>query len=418
MGSSAARMASDGSATVGDGTVRKTAPRGYVIGLDGLRATAVMIVMASHLNLIDCGWIAVASFYVLSGFLITRVLFRDVDRAPGLGAYLKRFYVRRILRIFPVYYLYLLVLVALMPFFGALYREIHGQIGFAFVHVYNLFMLTSAHHGTHVLDHLWSMSLEEQLYFAWPLVVYLLGRQRLPWLLIALIVGGPVIRWATVAYWPPALPFNFVAPEKVHFAVFFSTFSHLDAFALGASLNYVKTLPRPAWLALTLPLSYLIAVPVQGWGIEPSWTYGAPLSLGYPLSLPNHYQYVWGYSVMNFNMALLICAICQTGRIQSFFSHPALDWLGQRSMTIYIIHYGTLFAMEPLLRVMKQAVGNQYVGTFLFIPLWFSVVFSLAHLIHERIEKPVFRLKDKLSPDVDRRLGVAPAPAVPAELPS
>jgi peptidoglycan/LPS O-acetylase OafA/YrhL len=371
-----------------------------------------MIVMVSHLNLIDFGWIAVASFYVLSGFLITRVLFRDVESASSLGPYLKRFYIRRILRIFPVYYVYLLILVALMPFFGALYHEIHGQIGFAFVHVYNLFMLTTAHHGTHVLDHLWSMSLEEQLYFAWPLVVYLLGRQRLPWLLVALVIAGPIIRWATVAYWPPALPFHFIPREKAYFGVFFSTFSHLDAFALGASMNYLRVLPRSWWLAVTLPLSYLIAVPVQGWGIEPVGPYSAPLSLGYPLSMPHGYQYVWGYTVMNFNMALLICAISQAGRIQNFFSHPALDWLGQRSMTIYIIHYGTLFAMEPLLRVMKQGVGHPLVATFLFIPLWFSVVFVAAHVLHERIEKPVFKLKDKFSP-VQKPQTVATAGAIP-----
>src|SRR5581483_7392179 len=405
LGSFDATMATGESST--PASVGKTAPRGYVIGLDGLRATAVMIVMTAHLNLIGCGWIAVASFYVL---------LRDVDNAPSLGPYLKRFYVRRILRIFPVYYLYLLAIVALMPFFDALYREVHGQIGFAFAHVYNLFILTAAHHGTHVLDHLWSMSVEEQLYFAWPLIVYLLGRRRLPWLLVALIAAGPVIRWAMVAFWPPPLPIHFIPQEKVYFGVFMSTLSHLDAFALGALLNYVKRLPSPRWLLLTLPVSYLIAVPVQGWGIAPTGPFSAPLSLGYPLSLPAHHQYVWGYTVMNFNMALLICAICQAGRIQDFFSHRVLDWLGQRSMTIYIIHYGILFAMEPLLRAMKAMAGNPYVATFLFIPLWFSVVVCLAHVIHERVEKPVFKLKDRIAPDRQRRAAVAaPATAIAAE---
>jgi len=371
------------------------------------------MVMAAHLYLLDCGWIGVASLFVLSGFLITRVLFSDIESTPSLGPCLKRFYIRRSLRIFPVYYLYLVVLLVLMPFFGALYDQVHDQIGFAFVHVYNLFVLTKAHHYTHVLDHLWSMSVEEQFYLVWPLVVYFVGRKRLPWLCIAVILVAPVIRWATVAYWPPdGWSIQFISREKAFFAVYFSTASHIDAFAFGALLNYIRIKPRAWWVPFSLLVSYLIAVPVQGWGILPigsPWV--APLSLGYPLSLPNGHQYVWGYSVVYFNMALLIYAISHAGWIQDFFSMKALDWLGQRAYPIYEVHYGILFAMEPLLRVMYHALGSWYLATFLFFPLWASVVFVVSHWIHEKIEKPAFRLKDRFSSSVR-------GPAAPASTPA
>jgi peptidoglycan/LPS O-acetylase OafA/YrhL len=372
--------------------------QGYMAGIDGLRGVACLMVMVAHLNLLDCGWFGVASLFVVSGFLITRVLFSDIEGTESLGACLKRFYIRRSLRIFPVYYLYLVLLLVVAAFVPVVDRNIDGQIGFAFFHVYNLFVLTGHHHYTHLLDHLWSMSVEEQFYLAWPLVVYFAGRKRLPWICLAILVVAPLIRWLTVAHWPPPLPIEFVPRAKVYFANYFSTLSHIDAFAYGALLNYVKVRPRAWWLPLSLAVSYLIAVPVQGWGILPGpRPWAAPFSFGYPLSLPEGYQYVWGYSVVYFNYALLIYAICHLPSVQKVFSHAVLDWLGKRAYPIYVFHYALLFAMTPLLITLKQWSGSGYVGSFLFMPLWFAVVFAVAHLVHERIEKPAFKLKDLFS---------------------
>lgn len=387
-------------------------PRGYLAGIDGIRGIACLMVMVAHLNLLDCGWFGVASLFVVSGFLITRVLFSDIAAEPTLGACLKRFYIRRSLRIFPVYYFYLVLLVVIAGFVRAVDQQIDGQIGWAFVHVYNLFMLTDGHRYTHLLDHLWSMSVEEQFYLCWPLLVYFVGRKRLPWVLLAIVVAAPLIRFLTVTYWPPALPFHFIAKEKAYFANYFSTFSQIDGFAFGAALNYVKVKPRVWWLPLSLLLSYLIAVPVQGWGIAPTGgIYAAPLSFGYPLSMPNGYQFAWGYSVVYFNYALLIHSICHLPPIERVFSHRALNWLGERAYPIYVFHYGLLFAMKPLLVTLKTWTGSTSLGSFAFIPLWFAVVFAIAHFIHERIEKPAFRLKDRFSSARSRPATAAPSPA-------
>src|SRR5579871_6644947 len=73
--------------------------------LDALRALAVLLVMLFHFRLLAVGWVGVSIFFVISGFLITRILLRDAGRF-ALGEYLGLFYVRRALRIFPIYYLY------------------------------------------------------------------------------------------------------------------------------------------------------------------------------------------------------------------------------------------------------------------------------------------------------------------------
>ena len=82
---------------------------GRIAGLDGVRALAVLLVMTVHLYLVGCGWIGVQLFFVLSGFLITRILLAAKDRGGGAGRYFGQFYLRRSLRIFPAYYAYLLL---------------------------------------------------------------------------------------------------------------------------------------------------------------------------------------------------------------------------------------------------------------------------------------------------------------------
>jgi len=160
----------------------------------------------------------------------------------------------------------------------------------------------------------------------------------------------------------------------------------------------VRVKPRLWWLGVSMAVSYLVAVPVQGWGILPEGSrYAAPLSFGYPLSLPNGHQYVWGYTVIYFNCALLIYTICHRNPVQTFFEHPLLDWLGKRSYAIYIIHYPLLFAMEPLLRVIHGWAGGGYLPTFCFIPLYVPVVLAAAHLVHQGFEKPILKLKDRFS---------------------
>ena len=84
----------------------------YIKALDGLRALAILLVMLFHFYfLLEVGWIGVQLFFVLSGYLITSILLNS--KTDQLGDYLKRFYWRRSLRIFPLYYLYLIAIAVL-----------------------------------------------------------------------------------------------------------------------------------------------------------------------------------------------------------------------------------------------------------------------------------------------------------------
>jgi len=185
--------------------------------LDGVRALAVLMVFADHygggshggriLNLINDarqhGWVGVDLFFVLSGFLITGILFDTrLD-----SHYFKRFFARRSLRIFPVFYLVAIVLLLLTPVFKYQWHWQHltflvylgnffGNYDFSFYEV-----LSGNHKaGQATLGHIWSLCVEEQFYLLWPLVVWLVrDRVRLLWTAAGLSLLALVLRLAMIA---------------------------------------------------------------------------------------------------------------------------------------------------------------------------------------------------------------------------
>jgi len=167
--------------------------------LDGVRALAVMMVFADHfgggahggrvlqmLNSIRSrGWIGVDVFFVLSGFLITGILYDTREDSR----YFLRFFARRSVRIFPVFYLLAAVLLLLTPVFHYQWRTGHLWFlvylgNFAGNRDFSLYEVMSANHPTAkvFLGHFWSLCVEEQFYLLWPPLVWMVrDRVRLLW---------------------------------------------------------------------------------------------------------------------------------------------------------------------------------------------------------------------------------------------
>src|SRR5882672_10627261 len=172
-------------------------PLQHIKALDGVRGIAILLVILFHYGYLGCGWIGVQLFFVLSGYLITSILLQE--RSQSLGAYLKRFYWRRSLRIFPLYYLYLLVLLGtylalkIPPAFS-------DQWIYLFTYTYNVRQVLPNYDGSQLLIHLWSLSVEEQFYLIWPLLVFVFAAHRFRTLLIALVVAVPLLRLLAALY--------------------------------------------------------------------------------------------------------------------------------------------------------------------------------------------------------------------------
>lgn len=172
---------------------------GYMPQLDGLRTIAVGAVLAQHYEVISHGaGYGVHLFFVLSGFLITRILLAERENVTTTGITRRRafrqFYVRRTLRIFPLYYL---VVLAGISFNVADAREYAPWL---LTYTINLEM---AAQGWYIANfaHFWSLAVEEQYYLVWPWIILLLPRRALiPAALITTAIG-PVYRFALEIDW-------------------------------------------------------------------------------------------------------------------------------------------------------------------------------------------------------------------------
>jgi peptidoglycan/LPS O-acetylase OafA/YrhL/4-amino-4-deoxy-L-arabinose transferase-like glycosyltransferase len=237
-------------------------------GLDGVRGIAILLVMLFHLvamrpvSRIDewfyhftrYGWSGVDLFFVLSGFLITGIL---IDAKGTSDNYFRNFYARRALRILPLYYAFVAGLLLLYPRVGGAKVAAEAAVlqhnqWWVWTHVVNWLVArvgdftTATPLGT---GGFWSLSIEEQFYLIWPVVILLVPRRQLLRVCFALVIMTPVIRCAMAA---------FGASWAAIFAV---TFARMDGIAMGATiaviarssfgLNYIKRfVPVVAALAL------------------------------------------------------------------------------------------------------------------------------------------------------------------------
>jgi peptidoglycan/LPS O-acetylase OafA/YrhL len=219
----------------------------YLPELQGLRGLAVLAVVAYHCHprLVGTwvyyaslwGWAGVGLFFVLSGFLITSNLL-ETRHKPR---FFHNFHARRMLRIWPVYLLLLAVVYLNAPWFigPSIWQAAKAAPWLAYLFcVQNLFPLTLPP----AIGPTWALAIEEQYYFFWAPLVRYLGRAKLIWSLVVVLVGALV---ASPLLRQSRLPWI----TRTH------TLTHLDGIALGSLLSlglYTLRLSRRAWLALGL----------------------------------------------------------------------------------------------------------------------------------------------------------------------
>ncbi|RJP52553.1 MAG: acyltransferase [Anaerolineaceae bacterium] len=366
-----------------------------ISGLDGLRAVAILLVFFLHADYIYIGWVGVQLFFVLSGFLITDILLRMKDSESG-GDFFKKFYGRRFLRIFPLYYFYLLamfILTAALIYFEYrinYMRLFQEQLPYAFVYGYNLFNASAAYTGeSRLIGHLWSLSTEEQFYIFWPLILFLTPKKHLKKLLLAAVLVGPLFRLGVTAL------FRFGATSFLHddmgVVIYVLPLSQVDAFALGALITQFKFPKARLQFFALLALTPIIGLVTQYYS---TGSLDTPSALGFLFPLRNDLKQVWGYFYLNYLFALLIYLVVKEKMFLRLLDTKWMRYLGKISYGLYIYHYAVIWFVARI----RDLDIPEPVAKPLTMVISAAVTLLIASLSYKYLEKPILDLKEKYFP--------------------
>ncbi len=264
-----------------------------------------------------------------------------------------------------------------------------NQVWYAVAYVYDFFFATARFQHSNLLDHFWSLSVEEQFYIFWPLLLFLVPEKSLKKLFISFILLGPIFRLAFFFVYSSGV-FRFFA-ETPSLAVYPLPFSHIDAFAFGA---YISRFQIPKAKRQFFILAVLI--PVVGFASQyfATGSIGAISALGYPLLLPDAYQFIWAYSLLNYFFAVIIYGVAQEGWLTHVLEWRPLRYLGKISYGLYVYHFpivwfagriADLDITPPLLQPLTALIA--FAGTVL-----------IASMSFQFMERPITNLKDRLFP--------------------
>ncbi len=355
----------------------------HIPALDSLRGIAVLLVVFHHFKYLGVGWIGVQIFFVLSGFLITSILLERKEE--DLGRYLGRFYWRRILRIFPVYYGFLIAV-------SVAYLTVGEPVAFGdlapwlFSYTYNIARFFEPDMTWPYFGHLWSLAIEEQFYLVWPFVVYGLSRKNFQKLTLALVILGPILRWIMGAYFLD----EGYSPSKTAQCVYTLPTSHLDAFAVGAVLSVSGRdwLEKPNKWLVGVFLTTLVLGAYQWGHLDPHRRLFT--DFGYPIYLSESYQYIWGYTAINLLGGGLVLYAVRGGVFIPGSSSAVLQFYGRISYGLYVLHWPVLGAIRRVHDFRAWSLE----GFMIFVLFFFGSTF-LAWFSYRFYESWFTRLKDR-----------------------
>ena len=354
----------------------------YAGGLDGLRALAVTAVLIYHLNAgwLPGGFLGVDVFFVLSGFLITSLL--AVEWVSTGTVRVGRFYVRRARRLLPALITMLLTVVfvtaAVAP---SELRRLRGDVAAALTYSTNWTQIVW--HRSYfeqlgrpsLLQHLWSLAVEEQFYLLWPLVLVLClrtgGRRRaLRVTLVGIVTSAAVMAWLFQSY---------PDPDRAYYG----SDTHASALLVGAALALATALRRPV-RGDRGPAPLRMTVNSPTWPLDVAALLGAAV-VGYFLTHASYFSaglYRGGFLLVAIGSAAIVLAAARRGTVTArLLGTPLLCWIGVRSYAIYLWHWPVFMLSRPRLDYPSDGLP--------LMVLRVGLTVAIADLSYRFIERPI-----------------------------
>lgn len=360
-------------------TVRRPALP-HLVGLDGLRAVAVIAVVLYHADVawIPGGFLGVDVFFVLSGFLITSLLLVEFDRTGGLD--FRNFYLRRARRLLPALFAVLAVtavLVATVAYDGAaaFRRDLPG----ALLYYSNwLSILTETSYFEFIgrppmLKHLWSLAVEEQFYIFWPAIALLAYRWRGARAVGLVALGGALL--STMAMTVGSLVGDMPGAADPS-RLYFGTDTHAMGVFVGAALAVVW---RPGRTSPVLPRQ--VRLIITGAGVTALLVLVGMFTL---LGEFSTFLYRGGFLAVALVSAVVVAAASHRGVLFGrWLGMRPMRWVGERSYGIYLWHW-------PLFLVTRPGVDLPVDGV-VALTLRLALLLGIAELSYRYLEMPVRR---------------------------
>jgi peptidoglycan/LPS O-acetylase OafA/YrhL len=368
----------------------------HVPALDGVRGLAILLVLLHTFNRsgptdvflnkvvdlgMDIGWVGVQLFFVLSGFLITGILV-DTKKAPN---YFRSFYGRRVLRIFPLYYLVLTAYFVVAPRVVELPASVllaNQEQAWLWAYLSNWIVIRSP-----AFSHFWSLAVEEQFYLVWPLVVAASSGRTLRRVCLGLSVAALALRMALVLAG---------ASQPL---IYQCTLTRMDALAIGAATALLVRDPsrlrawrphlRPAMLGIGLFL-LVLTVATRGLPLSSSWTE----TVGFT-----------ALALLGGGLVAQIAVDTAEGRhtwVSNLFTMRLLRTLGKYSYGMYVfgkmLHVWALKTLAPWLVPVAGLRRLPLLAGYVLAAI--VVTFAAAFLSYHLVEDHFLRLKKWFAPEV------------------
>lgn len=380
----------------------------HMPGLDGIRGLAVVLILFCHCmqrpyllsNSIDTvysshidklilmaarfSWSGVDLFFVLSGFLITGILYD----AKGRDRFFTNFYARRTVRIFPLYYVFLIIFLVIWPHLPAALNYNFGSINngkiwyWFYLSNYPQGVVEQAGHPTDYIVHVsWSLAIEEQFYLFWPLLVYLFRREAMLKICVGIFFGSLLLRGMSLT-------------QGWYLDAMNWTPTRLDGLATGAAIALIARGPRGVGV-LVKPAKFIGPIAaILFWMMTLLMAH-----MGYHRGIGQSPGYVLcGTSLLSlmFGSLLLWAAISEKGTIgHRIFNNAILQSFGKYSYGVYLLHLPILILVaDYLFRPDMLKLGNTTLpGLIVFFAITWGLSLLAAVISWNVLEKHCLKLK-------------------------
>jgi peptidoglycan/LPS O-acetylase OafA/YrhL len=366
----------------------KTREAAHLGVLDGVRGLAILLVLVYHFTLgmgaenllsrlffrlTGAGWCGVDLFFVLSGFLITGILY-DARKSPHR---FRNFYARRALRIFPLYYTTLTIFFIFLPWIVGVVGTLDGlEDARVWLWAYGTNIHVALRGDWFPLSHFWSLAVEEHFYIFWPSIIIGCRRATAMRVCVGMILLALVVR-------------TWLVSHGAVLAAYCLTACRMDALAMGGFLALATR--RPNGLESLVPAARrVMLISMTALLVLAGWRSG--------LFLLDPAIQVVGYSLLDLCFVALLVVVIgapRSSRLAIIFESFPLRALGRYSYGLYVFNSIFLLAAERLF-VMRSLVawsGSTFIGRLLYVFIGAFATFAAAWLSWHLVERHFLKLK-------------------------